>query len=147
MPNLEAKGGGERTFLGLSVYSAYYYCVDRARCSWSPDEPFALQLVYHRSLVGAMIAERSVDEIVRLGYGTPDQRARWGALMKQIFPDVVDGDRITGLNLPQSGARFYYNGKPIGEIHDREFAKAFFGMWLDPRTSDPALRKNLLSEP
>jgi hypothetical protein len=147
VPNLEAKGGGERTFLGLSVYSAYYYCVDRARCSWSPDEPFALQLVYHRSLVGSMIAERSVDEIAKLGYGTPDQRARWGALMKQIFPDVVDGDRIVGVNLPQSGVRFYYNGKAIGEIQDREFAKAFFGMWLDARTSDPALRKNLLSEP
>jgi hypothetical protein len=36
--------------------------------------------------------------------------------MKQIFPDVVDGDCIIGLNLPQSGTRYYYNGKPIGEI-------------------------------
>ena len=96
--------------------------------------------------MGAMIAERSVEEIAKLGYGTPDQRARWGALMKQIFPDVVDGDCIIGLNLPQSGARYYYNGKPIGEIQYREFAKAFFGIWLDPRTSEPALRKKLLSE-
>ncbi len=147
VPNLDAKGGGEVTFLGLSVYSAYYYCVDRSRCGWSPEQPFALQLVYHRSLVGAKIAERSVDEIAKLGYGTPDQHARWGAQMKQIFPDVVDGDRITGLNLPQSGARYYYNGKLIGEIQDRKFAKAFFGIWLDPRTSEPALRKKLLSEP
>ena len=66
--------------------------------------------------------------------------------MKQIFPDVVDGDCITGLNLAQSGARYYYNDKPIGEIQDREFAKAFFGIWLDPRTAEPALRKKLLSE-
>jgi hypothetical protein len=94
-----------------------------------------------------MIAERSVDEIAKLGYGTPDQRARWGVLMKQIFPDVVDGDRIVGVYLPQSGARFYYNGKAIGEIQDREFAKAFFGIWLDPRTSEPALRKKLLGAP
>jgi Chalcone isomerase-like len=144
--NLEAKGGGELTFFGMSVYSAYFHCVDRSRCSWSPELPFALQLVYHRSLVGAMIAERSVEEIAKLGYGTPDQRARWGALMKQIFPDVVDGDCIIGLNLPQSGARYYYNGNPIGEIQDREFARAFFGIWLDPRTSEPALRKKLLSE-
>jgi hypothetical protein len=146
VPNLEAKGGGGLTFFGMSVYSAYFYCVDRSRCSWSPELPFALHLVYHRSLVGAMIAERSVEEIAKLGYGTPDQRARWGALMKQIFPDVADGDYITGVNLPQSGARYYYNGKPIGEIQDREFAKAFFGIWLDPRTSEPALRKRLLSE-
>jgi hypothetical protein len=147
VPNLEAKGGGEMTFMTLSVYNAYFYCVDRARCRWSPEQPFALQLVYHRSLVGAKIAERSVEEIAKLGFGTPDQRARWGTLMKEFFVDVVDGDRITGLNLPASGARFYYNGKMIGEIQDREFANAFFGIWLDPRTSEPALRKSLLSEP
>ncbi len=147
VPNLEAKGGGELTFLGISVYSAYFYCVDSSRCAWSPEQPFALQLVYHRSLVGSKIAERSVEEIAKVGYGTPDQRARWGALMKQIFPDVVDGDRIVGVNVPQSGARFYYNGKAIGEIQDRDFAKAFFGIWLDPRTSEPALRKKLLGEP
>ena len=147
VPNLEAKGSGEMTRMTLPVYAAYFYCVDRARCGWSPQQPFALQLVYHRSLVGSRIAERSVEEIAKLGYGTADQRGRWGEQMKQIFPDVVDGDRIVGVNLPQSGARFYYNGKPIGEIQDREFAKAFFGIWLDPRTSEPALRKKLLGEP
>ena len=147
VPNLEAKGGGEMTFMTLAVYAAYFYCVDRPRCRWSPEQPFAMQLVYHRSLVGAKIAERSVAEIAKLGYGTPDQRARWGALMKQFFVDVVDGDHIIGLNLPQLGIRYYYNGKLLGEIQDREFARAFFGIWLDPRTSEPELRKKLLSEP
>jgi hypothetical protein len=147
VPNLEPKGGGGLTFLGMSIYSAYYYCLDRSRCDGSPEQPFALQLVYHRSLVGSMIAERSVDEIAKLGYGTQDQRAGWGTLMKQIFPNVVDGDRIVGVNLPQSGARFYHNGKPIGDIPDREFARSFFGIWLDPRTSEPALRKQLLGQP
>ncbi len=146
VPNLEAKGGGEMTFMMLPVYAAYFYCVERGHCGWSPEQPFALQLVYHRSLVGAKIADRSVQEIAKLGYGTSDQRAHWGAQMKAIFPDVVDGDRIVGLNLPQAGARFFYNGKPIGEIPDREFAKAFFAIWLDPRTSEPALRKKLLNE-
>jgi hypothetical protein len=145
-PKLAAKGRSEMTFMTLAVYTAYFYCIEPARCKWSPEQPFALQLVYHRSLVGARIAERSIDEIARLGYGTPAQQARWGALMKQFFVDVADGDTITGLNLPASGVRFYYNGKPIGEIEDREFAKAFFAIWLDPRTSEPALRKELLGE-
>jgi len=63
-PNLEAKGGGELTFMMLPVYAAYFYCVDRARCGWSQEQPFALQLVYHRKLVGAKIAERSVEEMM-----------------------------------------------------------------------------------
>jgi hypothetical protein len=146
VPNLEARGSGELTFMMLPVYSAYFYCTEPARCGWSPEQLFALQLVYHRSLVGAKIAERSIEEIAKLGYGTPDQRARWAALMKQFFVDVVAGDHITGLNLPQLGVRFYYNGKPLGEIRDQEFARAFFGIWLDPRTSEPGLRKKLLGE-
>jgi hypothetical protein len=146
VPNLEAKGGGEMTFMTLAVYAAYFYCVDRARCRWSPEQPFAMQLVYHRSLDGAKIAARSVDEISKLGYGTPEQLSRWGAQMKQFFVDIVDGDRVTGLNLPETGVRYYYNDKLLGEIRDREFAKAFFGIWLDPRTSQPELRKKLLGE-
>jgi hypothetical protein len=105
-----------------------------------------MQLVYHRSLVGARIAERSVEEIAKLGYGTPEQRTRWGELMKRFFVDVVGGDHITGVNLPQLGVRYYYNGKLLGEIPDREFAKAFFAIWLDPRTSEPELRRRLLGE-
>jgi Chalcone isomerase-like len=146
VPNLEAKGGAEMTFMMLPVYTAYFYCVDRSRCQWSPEQPFAMQLVYHRHLVGAKIAERSIEEIAKLGYGTPERRAHWVALMKQFFVDVVDGDLITGLNLPQVGIRYYYNGRPLGEIPDRDFAKAFFGIWLDPRTSEPKLRKELLGE-
>jgi hypothetical protein len=146
LPNLEAKGGGEMTFMTLSVYAAYFYCIDRANCQWSPEQPFAMQLVYHRSLVGARIAERSVEEIAKLGYGTPEQRTRWGALMKQFFVDVVGGDHITGVNLPRMGVRYYYNGKLLGEILDREFARAFFAIWLDPRTSEQELRKRLLGE-
>jgi hypothetical protein len=130
---LEAKGSGEMTRMTLHVYAAYFSCVDRARCGWSPQQPFALQLVYHRSLVGSRIAERSVEEIAKLGYGTADQRGRWGEQMKQIFPDVVDGDRIVGVNLPQSGARFYYNGKPIGgENRGPRVRQGIFGIWLDP---------------
>jgi hypothetical protein len=36
------------------------------------------------------------------------------------------------------------NDKPIGNIDDAEFARAFFAIWLDPKTSEPSLRKQLL---
>ena len=84
--------------------------------------------------------------MTKLGYGTTEQRARWGELLKKMLPDVDAGDFLTGVNVPQRGVRFYQNGKPIGSIEDREFAQAFFGIWLDPRTSEPALRKQLLGE-
>jgi hypothetical protein len=64
--------------------------------------------------------------------------------MRTIFPDVRAGDRITGLYRVEGPTRFYLNGKPLGEIDDPMFGRAFFGIWLDARTSEPALREALL---
>jgi hypothetical protein len=143
MPGVRLRGGGELTFLGLSIDDGYFW---GPRAGWSSDQPFALELVYHRRLYGAMIAERSVEEMARLGYGTPRQRERWGEQMKRIFPDVDEGDCLIGANLPHQGARFFRNGAPIGNIDDRDFARAFFAIWLDPRSSEPELRRKLLGE-
>jgi len=42
--------------------------------------------------------------------------------------------------------RFLLNGKPYGEVRDPEFAPLFFGIWLSPATSEPALRQSLLAQ-
>lgn len=143
LPHVRMRGGGEMTFLGLSIYDGFYWSPARG---YSPAQPFALDLHYRRTLKGESIAERSSDEIVKLGYGTRQQRTRWGASMKRIFPNVTDGDRLTGVNMPGVGARFYHNGNLIGEVAEPEFAQAFFGIWLDPETSRPDFRKRLLGE-
>lgn len=140
-PELRPQGGGEMTFFGFSIYDGWYWSNAHA---WTPDSLYALDLHYHRSLKGASIADRSVTEMEGQGAGTAAQRQRWGEAMRRIFPDVRDGDRITGVNIPPGTARFYFNDRPIGEIDDPEFARAFFGIWLDPRTSAPEYRKRLL---
>lgn len=142
-PNLKVQGGGELTFFGISVYDGYYWSPTRG---WSQDGPFALDLHYHRALDGAKIAERSVSEIAKLGYGTTEQRSRWAEEMRRMFPDVRRGDRLTGVNLPGGVVRYFLNGKSIGEIADPGFARAFFGIWLDPKTSQLDFRQLLLGE-
>jgi hypothetical protein len=142
-PNLKVQGGGELTFFGISVYDGYYWSSTHG---WTQDRPFALDLHYHRALDGAKIAERSVSEIAKLGYGTLEQRARWGEEMRRMFPDVRRGDRLTGVNLPGGIVRYFHNGKSIGEIADPGFARAFFGIWLDPKTSEGGFRQLLLGE-
>jgi hypothetical protein len=142
-PGLELRGGGQMTFLGLAIYDGWYWSAAR---DFSLQHPLALDLEYKRNLDGRAIAARSVEEIAKLGLGTPEQRTRWGDLMRRIFPDVVKGDRLTGLSLPPGRARFFHNGRAIGEIDDRDFARAFFGIWLDPATSRPDFRRRLLGE-
>jgi len=142
-PSLEVQGGGELTFFGFAVYEGWYWSPVRG---FSVEHPLALDLHYKRSFEGKAIAARSVDEIANLGLGTTEQRMLWGQAMRRIFPDVADGDRITGISVPPGIARFFHNGRFIGEVADREFARAFFGIWLDPRTSQPDFRRRLLGE-
>ena len=140
-PGVQAQGGGELRHFGFSVYDGWYWGRDH---DWSMAAPFALDLHYHRTITGASLAERSVEEIAKLGLGTPAELSRWGATMRNVFPDVRAGDRITGLFLPPGAVRYFRNGAPIGEIADPAFARAFFGIWLDPKTSRADFRAKLL---
>jgi hypothetical protein len=139
--DLRPQGGGEMTFFGLSIYDGWFWSDSRA---WTPDRIYALDLHYHRDLKGTSIAERSVAEIEKIGRATAEELKRWGEAMRRVFPDVRNGDRITGVNLPPNRVQFFLNGTSIGEIADPRFGPAFFGIWLDPNTSNPDYREKLL---
>jgi len=137
-------GEGTLRWFGLKVYEARLWAAGSA-----PDfaRPLRLELRYARALRGAAIAERSDEEIARLGFGSPAERAAWSAAMRRLFPDVAAGDTLAGEHVPGFGARFWRNGAPLGEVPDPAFSRAFFSIWLDPRTSAPELRAALLGQP
>ena len=144
-------GRGTLRFLGMRVYEAILWTAGTPRAepresATAPfDRDFALELVYAMDLSGVRIAERSDQEIGRQpDRGTAAQRAAWLARMRALFPDVRAGDRITGLYRVGGPTQFLLNDKPLGEVDDPAFGRAFFGIWLDPRTSEPALREALL---
>jgi len=141
-PGLRELGSGTMRWFGIKVYDATLWTRGR---SVDYAEPLALQLRYARKLKGAAIAQRSVEEMAKLGKGTPQQRAAWGEAMKRLFPDVDNGTTLTGVHLPGSGTRFFHDGKPLGEVSDPEFSRAFFGIWLDAGTSAPELRRALIN--
>ena len=141
-PALSEAGTGTLRWFGFHVYDARLWMGgDRP----SAERPFALALRYARDFEGRKIAEASIEEIERLGFGTAQERTRWLAEMQDLFPDVREGQELAGLNIPGRGARFYLDGRTIGEVMDPEFASAFFAIWLDPRTKSPSLRVALLN--
>lgn len=141
MPLALAQGGGELRWWGLSIYHGYLWTTGGR---FSFDTAFALDLHYERSLTGRGIAERSVEEMARHDANARADLARWGEAMARLFPDVAKGDRLTGVHVPGQGARFFHNGRALGSIDDARFSRAFFGIWLDARTSQPGLRAQLL---
>ena len=135
---LQRWGSGEFRRFGFLVYQASL---------WAGDDPLrpplALQLTYQRNIAGAAIAEASVKEIRQLGLADEGTLARWGGLMAGLFPDVRPGDAIIG-EYRSAGASFHFNGRLLGQVEEAAFARAFFAIWLDARTSAPDLRAALL---
>ncbi len=134
---LKRWGQGEFRRFGLLVYAATL---------WAGDDPLrpplVLRLDYKRAIAGKAIAEASVKEMRRF-MADETVLKRWGEAMARLFPDVKPGDHILGVYRPE-GAVFLFNGQPLGEIAEAAFARQFFAIWLDARTSAPELREALL---
>lgn len=145
LPDAQLSGHGSYRWFGLKLYEAYLW---REQKTDTKDQlwqaPFVLELVYARDLSGKRIAQASIDEMSKLDRGTPAQHSEWLSWMIEIFPDVNEGTRLSGHYIPMQGVHFYGDGRLLKEISDVEFAKAFFAIWLDERSSAGSLRRALL---
>jgi hypothetical protein len=147
IPDASLAGSGDMRVFGFSIYRAQLWRppLIAGQAPWA-DVPFALELTYSRAISRDDLVEASIKEIRRLSPSAGNSRlmARWEREMQQAFVDVRAGDRITGIYVPGEGARFYICENLRHVVRDEAFAKAFFAIWLDPRTRDPALRAQLL---
>ncbi len=146
LPGSRLQGEATLRFFGLRVYHARLWTRPDFRPERFIEQPAVLELEYLRDFKGSAIAERSLQEMGRAGGFSESQASSWLADMRRIFPDVKNGDRLTGLYEPGVGARFWYNGQPAGAVADPEFGRLFFGIWLAPSTSEPAMRLALLGQ-
>ena len=144
-PAARLSGRGSLRFLGLHIYDALLWAENAIDSANYAAHPLALELRYARSLYGSLIAERSLREMERAGPIAAAQSERWLAFMREAFPDVGAGDRITGLwNPADESSEFVINGKQGKSLRDRAFGERFFGIWLGNNTSEPALQRALL---
>lgn len=143
LPGAQVIGGGDLRVFGFRVYTARLWS---AATPLSTDKPFALELTYHRDITRDELVEASIDEIKRTSPVpvSEEQISQWQAQMVQAFVDVQAGSKITGVYLPGREARFYVGEKLQHVVQDPQFAKAFFDIWLSPKTRNPELREQLL---
>jgi hypothetical protein len=137
------QGQGRFRWFGLTIYDAELLTAQPLRDDQWPQHTFAIRLTYARALRGAEIAKSSLQEMEKLGIVPVAQRDNWLQRMTALFPDVNAGDAITGVHLPNRGARFWRTDRALGTVDDPAFARAFFSIWLDPKTTAPDLRKSL----
>ena len=141
VPGAQKVGEGRLTYVFWDVYDATLYA---PQGQWRDNPPFALQLSYLRSLEGSKIADRAITEMREQGFDDEVRLATWHTQMRNIFPDVDQGVRLTGVYTQTGATIFYRNGAEIGSLSDPAFGQAFFGIWLDEKTSAPELRLQLI---
>jgi len=140
LSSAKLQGSGRLTWWGLHIYDAAFYRVGSLS---SPE--FALDLRYQKSLSGSAIAERSAEEMKKIGVPS-SQASLWGKELGTFLPNVEPGQTLTAIYSPKLGTIFYHDGKRIAQIPGSDFPRAFFGIWLDPKTSAPNLRAELLGK-
>lgn len=145
LPQAEALGQTRLRVWGFQIYDARLWVAPGFRAQRFEQHGAALELTYLRAFAAADIAARSIAEMRRSADISVAQAAQWQQEMKRVFPDIKPGDRLLGLHMPGVGASFWFNSRPVGEIADPAFARLFFGIWLSPQTSEPAMRKALLA--
>ncbi|MES2613346.1 MAG: chalcone isomerase family protein [Pseudomonadota bacterium] len=145
LAGLRQAGQGTLRFLGFEIYSAQLWVSPGFDASDYAAQPLVLQLAYQRDFTAEAIAGRSIQEMRRVGRFSPAQAARWQQALQAALPDVKAGDQLTGVYQPGAGAVFQMGGQVVGEVKDPEFSRLFFGIWLSPRTSEPALRQALIA--
>ena len=145
LPGARLAGQGLLRVWGLEVYQARLWVGPGFRPESFASQPFALELEYRRAFKASAIAERSLQEMRRLGSFSDTQARRWQRALQAALPDVRPGDRIVGLNRPGQGVRFEQDGRLLGELADPEFARLFFAIWLAAASPEPALREALLA--
>jgi hypothetical protein len=145
MPELKLLGGGLLRVFGFQVYNAYLWTPGGA--AFDRSKPYALDLQYLRTFTGKKLAERSIDEMRGQGIGDDTVYPKWLAEMERVFADVKEGDRLTGVATPTRTAKFFFNGTYRGEVLDPAFTDAFFGIWLNEKSSQPRMRNQLLGKP
>lgn len=147
LPGAMLRGSGRLRFAGLRIYDVRLWSATPVTADNWGTTPLALELEYARSLAGRRIAERSIVEMQRQQNIDAPTAERWQRALAGVFPDVHNGDRITGFKRPElepAVARFYVNARFAGEIAEAGFAPLFFGIWLAPQTSEPEMRAQLL---
>lgn len=141
LPDAQPIGSGELRRFGFLIYDAQFFT---STGRFSPNQPFALQLVYARTIAKDRIVTASLDELKDLGFDV-DANPQWRTELDKVLVDVKEGDTLTGVYLPGQGAVFFLNDQLTGRLDD-SLAQAFFSIWFDPRTSEPELRTALIGE-
>lgn len=129
--------------LKVFIWEVYDSALFTPSGRWQGGAPYQLSLHYLRNIPAEKLIEETEKAWREQGRNHPKQ-GEWLALLRELWPDITEGDNLVfGLSVSGASA-FWFNGSPVGSIEDRDFGPLFGGIWLDPDTPRPELRAQLI---
>ncbi|HKJ95832.1 MAG TPA: chalcone isomerase family protein [Gammaproteobacteria bacterium] len=147
---LALAGTGTATYrIFITVYAAAFYAPSGTPRSavLDADVPRRLVIQYFHDIRADQIVEASM-KILRRQLSDQQLQAIADRLQRFMgwLTDVTDGDRYAISYEPGTGTTLYFNGRRVGTIEGADFARAYFGIWLDDKPVSDDLRSDLLAD-
>ncbi|GAB3000468.1 chalcone isomerase family protein [Psychrosphaera aestuarii] len=139
-------GKAEFSYLFWDVYDSYLYNQSGKFVSskkWYEQAPLVLEIRYKRDIKAKDLVDSTVEQWQHLKIAEQEYLPYVGWL-NEIWPNLKEGDRLA-LYMFSDRSVFFYNNRFLAEHEGGEFGKIFLDIWLSDDTSEPKLRKKLLS--
>ena len=86
-------------------------------------------------------------QLMAQNVGEDKARSLTGELeaLNRLYRDVKSGQRYTLTYLPGQGTEMALDGKPLGLVPGKEFAAAYFSIWLGPNPVSKSLQEGMFN--
>ncbi len=116
-----------------------------------PQQDRALIITYRRDIDREALVEATRDQWQAQGILQQEPRSEaWLRMLQGIWPDVAPGSQLAFVVRGGEG-QFWYRASaaqtaftPLGPRQSAAFSTRFLAIWLDPRTTYPELRQQLI---
>ena len=143
---LQQVGEARFQFLFWDVYDSALFSQDGqyvASVDVAVQLPLKLKIKYLREIKADDLVENTVEQWQHLGL---DEHAiaKHTSRITDLWPNIKDQDQLALVVTPEA-SYFYFNDEPLGQALPVEFGVDFLQIWLSEQTSQPKLRKKLIS--
>jgi len=147
---LTLNGAGLREKFVFDLYVGGLYTTTKTNNGatlLNSDQPMAITL----DIVSQLVTQDKMIEAITDGFKDSASKEERKKLQPRINKfigffneEIVNGNEFQIAYIPGKGTMAHKNGKLLGTIEGKDFAKALFGIWIGDKPADDDLKKGML---
>lgn len=144
---LDLRGVSTYRYWGFRVYTGAFYLPagETSRAAALGETPRKLVLKYHRSVSVDQIVEKSLEVLEENPEVSIEKLRPLLTRLESLYVPVEQGDSYAITYDPTQGSlSLYFNERLLGQFTDRDFARAYFGIWVSNHSVSESFTDELL---